>query len=60
LTPEEKARESIDGMLDAGPGVAIREFALGHGFGEADYFLFADEAGRWRYRSQKEGIERHH
>jgi type I restriction enzyme R subunit len=55
LTPEEQARESIDGMLvaagwliqdradaniDAGPGVAIREFALGHGFGEADYLLF--------------------
>jgi hypothetical protein len=51
LTPEEKARECIDGMLiaagwliqnradaniDAGRGVAIREFALGHGFGEAD------------------------
>ena len=55
LTPEEKARESIDGMLasagwliqnradadiDAGRGVAIREFALGHGFGDADYLLF--------------------
>ena len=51
LTPEEQARESIDGMLtaagwtiqdrtdaniDAGLGVAIREFSLGHGFGEAD------------------------
>jgi type I restriction enzyme R subunit len=57
LTPEEQARESIDGMLsaagwliqdradaniDAGRGVAIREFALGRGFGEADYLLFAD------------------
>jgi hypothetical protein len=57
LTPEEQARESIDGMLlatswliqdradaniDAGRGVAIREFALGCGFGEADYLLFAD------------------
>ena|ERR1035438_1206096 len=57
LTPEEKARESIDGMLvsagwliqhradaniGAGSGVAIREFALGHGFGEADYLLFVD------------------
>jgi type I restriction enzyme R subunit len=54
LTPEEEARESIDGMLiaagwiiqnrtdaniDAGCGVAIREFALGRGFGEADYLL---------------------
>ena len=57
MTPEEKARESIDGMLvaagwiiqnrtdaniDDGPGVAIREFSLAHGFGEADYLLFAD------------------
>lgn len=56
-TPEELARKTIDGMLtaagwliqnrtdaniDAGPGVAIREFTLGHGFGEADYLLFAD------------------
>jgi type I restriction enzyme R subunit len=47
LTPEEKARETIDGMLvaagwliqdrtdtniDAGRGVAIREFSLGHGY----------------------------
>jgi type I restriction enzyme R subunit len=57
LTPEEQARATIDGMLaaagwliqnrtdaniEAGRGVAIREFALGHGFGEADYLLFAD------------------
>ncbi len=56
-TPEQLARESIDGMLvsagwliedradaniDAGRGVAIREFASGHGFGEADYLLFVD------------------
>ena len=56
-TPEERARQTIDSLLtaagwilqdrvdaniDAGRGVAIREFSLGHGFGEADYLLFAD------------------
>jgi len=56
-SPEEKARQTIDSLLtaagwivqdrvdaniDAGRGVAIREFSLGHGFGEADYLLFAD------------------
>jgi type I restriction enzyme R subunit len=70
LTPEEKARESIDGMLlaagwliqdrvdaniDAGPGVAIREFALGHGFGEADYLLFADGQAVGVIEAKKEG-----
>jgi hypothetical protein len=49
LTPEEQARESIDGILvadgwliqdrtdasiDAGHGVAICEFALGRSFGD--------------------------
>src|SRR5260370_100183 len=57
LTPEERARESIDVMLlsagwliqdrvdaniSAGRGVAIREFSLRYGFGEADYLLFID------------------
>jgi type I restriction enzyme, R subunit len=57
LTPEARARESIDVMLlsagwliqdrvdaniSAGRGVAIREFALKYGFGEADYLLFVD------------------
>ncbi len=56
-TPEDRARQTIDSLLtaagwilqdrvdaniDAGRGVAIREFSLGHGFGEADYLLFAD------------------
>jgi len=51
-TPEDLARQTIDGPLeqtgwivqyrvdadiDAGPGVAIREFSLGHGFGEAEH-----------------------
>lgn len=56
-TPEEEARKTIDELLaaagwavqdrdhanlDASRGVAIREFSLGKGFGEADYLLFAD------------------
>ena len=55
MTPEEKARESIDSMLiaavwiiqnradaniDAVRGVAISEFANGRGFDKADYPLF--------------------
>ena len=70
LTPEEKARESIDGMLasagwliqnravaniGAGRGVAIREFALGHGFGEADYLLFVDGQAAGVVEAKKEG-----
>jgi type I restriction enzyme R subunit len=70
LTPEEQARESIDGMLvaagwliqdradaniDAGPGVAIREFSLGRGFGEADYLLFADGQAVGVIEAKKEG-----
>ena len=70
LTPEEQARESIDGMLlaagwliqdradaniDAGRGVAIREFALGRGFGEADYLLFADGQAVGVIEAKKEG-----
>jgi type I restriction enzyme R subunit len=69
-TPEEQARETIDGMLtaagwliqnrtdaniDAGRGVAIREFALGHGFGEADYLLFADGQAVGVVEAKKEG-----
>jgi type I restriction enzyme R subunit len=70
LTPEDKARESIDAMLlsagwliqdrananiDAGRGVAIREFALGRGFGEADYLLFVDGQAAGVVEAKKEG-----
>ncbi|MBT0663654.1 DEAD/DEAH box helicase family protein [Geobacter pelophilus] len=56
-TPEEKAREEIDRLLiqagwlvcdlkeaniHAGRGVAIREFPLKPGHGEADYLLYVD------------------
>jgi hypothetical protein len=59
LTPEEQARQNIDALLTAagwivqdrkdanpaaGRGVAIREFPLKAGFGEADYLLYVDGA----------------
>jgi type I restriction enzyme R subunit len=55
--PEERARAAIDGLLhaagwiiqnrdavniDAGRGVAIREFPLAPGYGFADYLLYVD------------------
>ncbi len=44
-----------DANLDAGRGVAIREFALGHGFGEADYLLFVDGQAAGVVEAKKEG-----
>lgn len=56
-TPEQRARENIDAALvaagwvvqdraevnlEAGPGVAVREFPMKAGHGEADYLLFVD------------------
>jgi type I restriction enzyme R subunit len=69
-TPEELARKVIDGMLaaagwliqdrtdaniDADRGVAIREFALGQGFGEADYLLFVDGHAVGVIEAKKQG-----
>ena len=69
VTPEQKARERIDGMLnaagwivqdradaniDAARGVAIREFSLGR-FGEADYLLFVDGQAAGVVEAKKEG-----
>jgi type I site-specific restriction endonuclease len=69
-TPEEKARQTIDTLLqqagwtvqnradaniDAARGVAIREFSLGHGFGEADYLLFVDGRAAGVIEAKKEG-----
>jgi type I restriction enzyme, R subunit len=69
-TPEEKARQTIDALLqqagwtvqnrtdaniDAARGVAIREFSLGHGFGEADYLLFVDGKAAGVIEAKKEG-----
>ena len=57
ITPEDKARQTIDALLnqagwivqnrkdaniDAGPGIAVREFSLGQSHGEADYLLFVN------------------
>lgn len=70
LTPEEQSRETIDCMLsaagwliqnradaniDAGRGVAIREFSLARGYGEADYLLFADGRALGVIEAKKEG-----
>jgi len=59
ITPKDWARENIDKLLteagwivqdkrstnlSAGRGVAVREFPLKSGHGEADYLLFVDGA----------------
>lgn len=69
-TPEDKARETIDQLLtssgwevqdrknanlDAARGVAIREFSLGQGYGEADYLLFADGQAVGVVEAKREG-----
>jgi type I restriction enzyme R subunit len=69
-TPEGLARQIIDGLLrqagwivqdrtdaniGAAPGVAIREFSLGKGFGAADYVLFADAQAVGVVEAKKEG-----
>jgi len=48
-------QDRADANIDAGRGVAIREFALGHGFGEADYLLFADGQAVGVIEAKKEG-----
>jgi type I restriction enzyme R subunit len=70
LSPEEQARINIDNLLadggwvvqdrhatniTAGRGVAIREFPLRSGFGEADYLLFVDGAAAGVIEAKKEG-----
>ncbi len=70
MTPEDAAREKIDKLLrsagwviqnradaniGAGRGVAVREFSLGHGFGEADYLLFVDGQAVGVVEAKKEG-----
>ena len=69
-TPEEKARLTIDRLLTqagwevqdrgsanlhAAAGVAIREFALGRGYGEADYLLFVEGQAAGVIEAKKEG-----
>jgi type I restriction enzyme R subunit len=68
--PEDLARKTIDQLLDAvgwivqgrdqsnvmaGRGVAIREFPLGSGYGEADYLLFVDGMALGVIEAKKEG-----
>jgi hypothetical protein len=70
MTPEDQARKTIDDLLEssgwlvqdrpranleAGRGVAIREFSLGHGYGEADYMLFVDGRAAGVIEAKKEG-----
>jgi type I restriction enzyme R subunit len=70
-SPEERARQNIDALLTAagwivqdrkdanpaaGRGVAIREFPLKAGFGEADYLLYVDGAAAGVIEAKKEGV----
>jgi len=70
ITPEDRARESIDKLLTAagwivqdrkdtnltaGRGVAVREFPLKTGHGEADYLLFVDGMAVGVIEAKKEG-----
>src|SRR5271165_4295345 len=70
ITPEDRARENIDKLLtdadwmvqdkrstnlSAGRGVAVREFPLKSGHGEADYLLFVDGAPIGVVEAKKEG-----
>src|SRR5690348_11797904 len=69
-SPEAKARENIDRMLAASGwivqsrdeanvsvarGVAIREFPLKSGYGEADYLLYVDGVPAGVVEAKKEG-----
>ena len=70
ITPEDLARQNIDQLLTAagwmiqdrgaanitaGRGVAIREFPMKKGHGEADYLLFVDGTEVSRHLSQNRG-----
>jgi len=48
-------QDRTDANIDAGRGVAIREFALGHSYGEADYLLFVDGQAVGVIEAKKEG-----
>jgi type I restriction enzyme, R subunit len=70
ITPEDRARENIDKLLgaagwivqhkketnlSAGRGVAVREFPMKSGHGEADYLLFVDSAPIGVVEAKREG-----
>jgi type I restriction enzyme R subunit len=69
-TPEARARQNIDQLLTdagwivqsrdetnitAGRGVAIREFPMKSGYGEADYLLYVDAVPAGVVEAKKEG-----
>ena len=69
--PEDQARENIDRMLsqagwsvcDSGEvhisafrGLAIRNFSLKTGHGEADYLLYVDDRATGVIEGKKEGV----
>lgn len=71
ITPEDRARQNIDSLLtdagrigqdkravnlSAGRGVAVREFPLKSGHGEADYLLFLDGAPIGVVEAKREGV----
>jgi type I restriction enzyme R subunit len=70
ITPEDRARETIDRLLtgagwtiqsrdetniNAARGVAIRQFHLKPGYGEADYLLYVDAVPAGVVEAKKEG-----
>ena len=70
ITPEDRARQNIDKLLtdagwivqdkratnlSAGRGIAVREFPLKPGHGEADYLLFVDGSPLGVVEAKKEG-----
>ena len=70
ITPEDRARQNIDQLLaaagwivqdkqaanlSASRGVAVREFPLKSGHGEADYLLFLDSAPVGVVEAKREG-----
>ncbi len=70
ITPEDRARQDIDQLLaaagwilqnrpeaniTAGRGVAVREFPMKKGHGEADYLLFVDGAAAGVIEAKREG-----
>ena len=48
-------QDRADANIDAGRGVAVRAFSLGHGYGEADYLLFVDGQAAGVIEAKKEG-----
>jgi type I restriction enzyme R subunit len=71
ITPEDRARQNIDKLLtdtgwvvqdkraanlSAARGVAVREFPVKSGHGEADYLLFVDSGPGGVVDAKREGV----